>query len=145
MPNTNIMMNMLRACIRFLASSLWASTISLPLPAGTTLIFGVLLSSGLLYTRTSCNSSFGRRSAMALASIDLPVPGVPSIITCRRWVAAFLTTSTACSWPITWSIRSSGTWISAVDSISSPPRRSSVDPESLSLVSATLFSFNINM
>ncbi|OPX77908.1 MAG: hypothetical protein A4E43_01168 [Methanosaeta sp. PtaB.Bin005] len=31
----------------FLASSFWASTICLPLPAGTTRTLGVLLSSGL--------------------------------------------------------------------------------------------------
>ncbi len=46
-------------------------------------------------------SSFGRSSAIAFASMDLPVPGLPIIMTCRRWIAAFLITSTACSWPIT--------------------------------------------
>ncbi len=90
-------MNILRACVRFFASCLWASTISLPFPAGTTRILGLLLSSVLLYTSTSSNSSFGRSSAMAFPNIDFPVPGVPSIIMCLRCVAAFRTTSTACS------------------------------------------------
>jgi len=48
---------------------------------------------------------------MAFASIDLPVPGLPIIMTCRRWVAAFLMTSTARSWPMTWSISFAGTSI----------------------------------
>ena len=38
--------------------------------------------------------------------------GLPIIMTCRRWMAAFLMTSTPCSWPITWSMRLAGTSIS---------------------------------
>src|SRR5574341_100806 len=64
--------------------------------------------------------------------MDLPVPGVPSIITCLRWFAAFFTTSTACSWPITCSINCLGTSMSLVEAISNPPRRSwFLDPSSI--------------
>jgi len=113
---------MFLACVLFCASILCASLISLPFPAGTMRIFGLLESSGLWYIRTSCNSSFGSSSAIAFASMDLPVPGIPSIITCLLWFAAFFTTSTACSWPMTCSINFFGTSISLVEVISNPPR-----------------------
>jgi hypothetical protein len=95
MPKTKRRMRVFRVCIFRLASALWAATICFPLPAATVRMMGLFGSSEFGYTRMSWSSSLGRSSAMALASIDLPVPGDPIIITCRRWMAAFRITSTA--------------------------------------------------
>ena len=110
-PIMRSMSRVLRNWIFRFASALWAETICLPLPTATVRITGLLGSSELGYTRISCSSSLGNSSAIAFASMDFPVPGLPIIMTCLRWIAAFLMTSTACSWPITWSISLAGTSI----------------------------------
>ena len=72
-----------------------------PRPAGTVLTLGSFSSSWLRNTRMSSSLSRGRNSVMERASIDLPVPGSPTMMTCRLCSAAFLTTIEAASWPIT--------------------------------------------
>ena len=62
----------------------------------------------------SSSSPVGRNSVMARATIDFPVPGSPISMTWRFCSAAFLMMSTVLSWPMTWSMRCSGTSISSV-------------------------------
>jgi len=64
MPRTSNMMNMFRAVVRFVLQ-LCARQWSLYLSGRYYTYFGLLESSGLLYTSTSCNSSLGSNSAMA--------------------------------------------------------------------------------
>src|ERR1041385_8008926 len=91
-----------------MAFSLRAWNAARPCPPGWTSMRGRFWSFGFGWTRTSSRWAGGRICAMALAIIDLPVPGSPSSSRWRRWRAAFLATSTASSWPMTSSIRSSG-------------------------------------
>ncbi len=97
MPMISIITRVFLSWVFLRASILWALTICFPRSACTVRIIGVFESSEFGYTRMSWSSSLGRSSAIALASMDFPVPGLPIIITCRLWMAAFLITSTACS------------------------------------------------
>ncbi len=77
-------------------------------------MIGLLGSSALGYTKISCNTSGGNNSAIPFASIDFPTPGSPIRRTFLLCFAAFLIVSTDSSCPITWSIKSGGTFMSPV-------------------------------
>ena len=91
------------------------SIILRPSPALTTRTLGTFSSRGLTAIRTSCSSETDMSSAIAWASMDFPVPGWPTSRTLRFWDAAFLTISTAFSWPMIWSTMLGETAISAVE------------------------------
>ena len=79
----------------------------------------MFVSSTLGYTSMSCKSSGGNNSAIALAIMDLPIPGSPISRTLRLCFAAFFIVSTASSCPIIWSINMGGMSISSVSIYSS--------------------------
>src|SRR5688572_3101921 len=87
-------------------------------------MMGTFWSLGFGKQSTSSSCAGGRICAMALAIMDLPVPGSPRSRRWRRWRAAFLATATASSWPMTSSMSSSGSGRSAV--LDSPSRRTQV-------------------
>ena len=118
-PTTRAMNNKVRLVFSFwiLTCAFLSESILDPLPAGTVRTRGSFSSSIFLYTKISSKCSLGRNSVIDLASMDFPVPGSPTIITCLLCSAALRITIAAASCPITLSTNFVGIGTSAVDSI----------------------------